>query len=64
VQKPGYSDFNNNYDQLEAAEKKYWTRFKNNQHFPSLVKDYRNTPFYKEAYNSCSFLRDFVKKNN
>ncbi len=62
IPKPGYSDYNNNYNQLEAAEKIYWAKFKKNQYFPRLIKDYSATPFYKEVYNTCSFLRDFVKK--
>jgi len=62
VPKPLYSDFNYNYNQLDKAEKAYWTNFKKNNHFPQLVKEYNNTPFYKEAYNRCSFLRDFVRK--
>jgi len=34
----------------------------NNKYFPQFVKEYGNTAFYKEAFNSCSYLRDFVKK--
>lgn len=62
IQRPTYSDFNYNYDQLEKAEKVYWAKFRNNQYFPQLTTDYSGTEFYKAAYNSCSFLRDFVKK--
>jgi hypothetical protein len=62
VPKPNYSDFNYNWDQLDAAEKLYFPKFKDNHYFPQLVKEYIKTAFYKEAYNSCSYLRDFVKK--
>ena len=62
VSKPVYSDFNYNWDQLDAAEKLYWPKFKKNRYFPQLVKEYSNTVFYKEAFNSCSYLRDFVKR--
>ncbi len=62
VSKPVYSDFNYNWNQLDAAEKLYWPKFKKNRHFPQLVKEYSNTAFYSEAYNSCSYLRDFVSK--
>ncbi len=62
IHKPDYSDYNNNYNQLDASEKLYWTMFKKNRYFPRLLKDYGTTPFYKEAFNTCSFLRDFVKK--
>ena len=62
VQRPRYIDFNYNYDQLDMAEKAYWPKFKDNKYFPQLIKDYSATPFYKQAYNSCSYLRDFVKR--
>ncbi|MBC7888946.1 MAG: hypothetical protein H7Z13_13800 [Ferruginibacter sp.] len=62
VARPSYSDFNSNYDQLAPAEKLYWAKFKQNRHFPQLIKDYNNTVFYKEVYNSCSFLQDFIRK--
>ncbi|MEO6729639.1 MAG: hypothetical protein ABIN01_00350 [Ferruginibacter sp.] len=63
IPRPVYSNFNYNYDQLEKAEKIYSSKFRNNRYFPQLTADYSNTEFYKTAYNSCSFLRDFVKKN-
>ncbi|HSC38222.1 MAG TPA: hypothetical protein VLD19_10135, partial [Chitinophagaceae bacterium] len=37
--------------------------FFHSKYFPRLVKEYGNTPFYKEAFSTCSYLRDFVKKN-
>jgi len=40
----------------------YLKSFKKNKYFPQLVADYGNTQFYREAYNTCSYLRDFVKK--
>ena len=40
----------------------FLSRFKHNKYFPQLVADYANTPFYQEAFNTCSYLRDFVKK--
>jgi hypothetical protein len=45
-----------------VAAKDYWPLFKNNEYFPQFTKEYGNTPFYKEAFNSCSYLRDFVRK--
>ncbi len=62
VARPLYNDFNGNWDQQMAAEKIYWDKFRENRYFPQLAKEYSNTTFYKEAYNSCSFLHDFVKK--
>jgi hypothetical protein len=47
---------------MDVAGKKYFLDFKNNKYFPRLIKEYGNTPFYTTAFNSCSYLRDFVKK--
>jgi len=38
-------------------------RFTQNKYFPRLSHEYGNTEFYKEAFNTCSYLRDFVKRN-
>ena len=62
IHKPQYDEFANKYDEMDTAEKKYFDNFKHNKYFPQLVKEYGNTPFYKEAFNSCSYLSDFVKK--
>jgi len=62
IHKPQYDEFANKYDEMDIAEKKYFDNFKHNKYFPQLVKEYGNTPFYKEAFNSCSYLSDFVKK--
>lgn len=62
VRQPQYKDFGDKYDQYNNAQDKYFSLFKNNAYFPKLVKEFGNTPFYKEAYNSCSYLRDFIKK--
>lgn len=37
-------------------------KFKRNRYFPELVNEYGNSDFYREAFNTCSYLRDFVKK--
>jgi hypothetical protein len=29
-------------------------------HFPQLVREYGDTKFYKEVFNTCSYLQDFV----
>ena len=62
VQQPKYSDFPDNYDQYEAASKVYWIEFTKNKYFPQFIAEYKNTAFYNEAFNSCSYLRDFVSK--
>jgi hypothetical protein len=36
-------------------------KFKHNRHFPQLIEEYGNTAFYREAFNTCSYLRDFAK---
>lgn len=62
LHRPQYNEYASEYDKMEAAEKKYIRDFMASKYFPQFVKDYGNTSFYKEAYNSCSYLRDFVKK--
>lgn len=60
---PQYNEFSSgNWDKYDEAQKAYWPKFTNNKYFPQLIKEYGNTAFYKEAFNSCSYLRDFVKK--
>jgi hypothetical protein len=60
---PQYNEFSSgNWDKYDEAQKAYWPKFMNNKYFPQFVKEYGNTAFYKEAFNSCSYLRDFVKK--
>jgi hypothetical protein len=36
--------------------------FKYSKYFPQLAKDYGKTKFFEDAYNTCSYLKDFVKK--
>lgn len=33
-----------------------------NAYFTQLQKNFSNTPFYKEAFNTCSYLKDFVTR--
>jgi len=64
LHQPQYSDYkgDNYWDQMEADRKAYWVKFKDNAYFPQLLREYGNTPFFKEALTSCSYLRDFVKR--
>jgi hypothetical protein len=62
LHRPQYEEYASNYDKMDIAEQKYFTDFKHNKYFPQLIKEYGNTPFYKQAFNSCSYLRDFVRK--
>jgi len=68
IRQPQWDDFrdstnNTDYDKYNDAEKKYETEFQNNKFFPQLIKEYGGTAFYKEAYSTCSYLRDFVKRH-
>lgn len=47
----------------DKRELKGWiTSFdKRNSYFSQLSKNFSSTPFYKEAFNTCSYLRDFVR---
>ena len=62
VHQPQYSEYSTNWDKYDEAQKAYWPKFMNNKYFPQFVKEYGSTVFYKEAFRSCSYLRDFVKK--
>ncbi len=59
-QQPGYGD-SYDYTTYENSLKKYVVNFKNNKYFPEFTKTYKQTTFYNEAFNTCSYLRDFVK---
>jgi len=59
---PQYNEYASNWDKMEADQKTFFAQFKNNKYFPQFVKEYGSTAFYKEAYNSCSYLRDFVRR--
>ena len=59
VRQPQYADDNYNWDLYDAKRKVYYSTFMNNKYFPQLKTEYGNTAFYKEAFNTCSYLRDF-----
>jgi len=67
LQQPQYEDYyqansNSDYKKYELDTDQYESQFMNNKYFPQLMKEYGNTAFYKEAWSSCSYLRDFLKK--
>ncbi len=62
LRRPQYDDYASNYDKMEADEDIFFKRFKANKYFLQIIKEYSNAVFYKEAYNRCSYLRDFVRK--
>lgn len=53
---------NTSYDDYEKAQKAQQKKMKQSPHFTTLAKQYSNTAFYKEAVNTCSYLKDFVRK--
>ena len=60
IRQPQYEDFSyEKWEEYDAARKKYYSVFMNNKYFPQLKSDYGNTAFFKEAFNTCSYLRDF-----
>lgn len=60
IKRPQYSDYPNyNYEVMKADEDAYYVKFMNNKYFPAFKKEYGNTKFYQEAFNTCSYLRDF-----
>ena len=52
--------YNRSYSDYEVALQKANILFEKSNYFDILFKEYGNTKFYKEAFNSCSYLRDFV----
>lgn len=62
VPSPQWEDYKD-YDDYEKAGQAYLPKFMDNKHFPQFKKEYSNTAFYKQVYNSCSYLRDFVWRN-
>lgn len=62
IRQPQYSDFGyDNWEKYDAGRKTYLSSFMNNKYFPQLKQEYGNTAFYKEAFSTCSYLRDFIK---
>ncbi len=61
LQRPGYGS-SGDWDKYEALVKEYEKKFMANKYFPQLIKEYGSTEFYKEVYNTCSYLKDFVEK--
>ena len=62
VPQPQYEDFSFDWEKYDAAQKEYFPRFKQNKYFPAFVKEYSKTPFFRQAFNTCSYLQDFVNK--
>ncbi|WP_127129277.1 hypothetical protein [Pseudoflavitalea rhizosphaerae] len=53
---------NTSYDEYERAKLAQQKKMMSSPHFTTLAKQYSNTAFYKEAVNTCSYLKDFVRK--
>lgn len=53
---------NTSYDDYEKAKTLQQKKMMSSPHFTTLAKQYTNTAFFKEAVNTCSYLKDFVKK--
>ncbi|MDE3212108.1 MAG: hypothetical protein KGM98_02655, partial [Bacteroidota bacterium] len=49
------------FDGFDPKSKAYHD-FKYSKYFPKLVQQYGHTSFFREAFNTCSYLRDFVKQ--
>ncbi|RYY71141.1 MAG: hypothetical protein EOO13_04145 [Chitinophagaceae bacterium] len=59
LRRPQYEDFGYNWENYDVGNKTYNTAFMNNRYFPQLIQQYGATAFYQEAFNTCSYLRDF-----
>jgi hypothetical protein len=62
ISQPRY-DYRLSYSRYQDGMKLYKESFENNRYFPEFTAQYSNTSFFQTAYNSCSYLRDFVKQN-
>jgi hypothetical protein len=49
---------NPNFNEWDLRYNGFYKPALKNKYFPQLLK-FKNTKFYEEAYNSCSYLRDF-----
>lgn len=58
---PSYGDYPS-YEAYEKAETVAQMRFQNNPLFAEFKKGFGATKFYQYTYNRCSYLRDFVNK--
>jgi hypothetical protein len=58
---PSYGDYPT-YEAYEKARTAAQQRFQNNPLFAAFKKSFGTTKFYQYTYNRCSYLRDFVKK--
>lgn len=58
---PSWSQYKE-YKDYDKAQQQYGKSIMVNQHFTTLARDYGATAFYKEAFSTCSYLKDFVTK--
>ncbi len=54
---PSYTD----YENYDKNQKKFEALLKQNSYFGQM-QPYKNTAFYKQAVNECSYLRDFITR--
>lgn len=57
---PQFEDFTN-YDLYDKAGEQYAKTIRRNKYFSELTSRYKNTLLYKEVFNSCVYLQDYVK---
>ena len=57
---PGYEAFSN-YDLYEKASEQYVKDIRKNKYYGVFVKEYSKTGYYKEAFNSCVYLKEYIK---
>jgi hypothetical protein len=58
---PNYDDYPE-YEEYEKQLAAFEKKFKTSPLFSNFVKEFGATKFYKYTYNRCSYLRDFVAK--
>lgn len=58
---PNYYDYLTNYDAYEQAQVLFGKQIRSNRYFELFRNGYRETPVYKEVFNTCTYFADFVQ---
>lgn len=56
---PTYNEYND-YDLYDKANMQFAKDIRKNKYFKEFVTAYNKTPFYKEAFNRCVYLKDYT----
>ena len=57
---PGYGDFAD-YDLYDKASAYYAKNIRKNKYYAEFSEGYGKTSFFKEVFNNCVYLKDYIK---